>query len=179
MIRRPKPFLGRNDLIMLYNSLANTTMECCCSIWGNCSAEFLDQLLLAQKRAARIILNAHYTTSSFQLFKELNTIPIGDAIQYRIIIMIFKTLNNLNLPCLTKLLSKPMHRYSTRYTVNNKLRMPKVRINAEKRRFAFVATFLWNKYPNAATTLTSIIVMIFLLSSLFIMIVKNYIYCYY
>ena len=156
MIRRIKPFLGRNDLIMLYNSLAKPTMEYCCSVWGNCSAELLDQLLLAQKQAARIILNAHYTTSSLQLFKELNIIPIGDAIQYRILIMAFKILNNLNPPCLTKLLSTPMHRYSTRYTANNELCMPKARINAGKRRYPFVATSLWNKYPNTATTLTSL-----------------------
>ena len=110
MIRRAKPFLGRNALIMLYNFLAKPKMEYYCSVWGNCSTEFLDQLFLAQKQAARIILNAHYTTSSLQLFKELNIIPIGDAIQYRILIMAFKTLNNLNPPCLTKLLSKPMHR---------------------------------------------------------------------
>ena len=156
MIRRIKPFLGRNDLIMLYNSLAKPTMEYCCSVWGNCSAELLDDLLLAQKRAARIILNAHYTTSFFQLFKELNIIPIGDAIRYRILIMAFKILNNLNPPCLTKLLSKPMHQYSTRYTANNKLCMPKARINAGKRRFAFIATSLWNKYPDTATTLASL-----------------------
>ena len=156
MMGRIKPFLGRNDLIMLYNSLAKPTMEYSYSGWGNCSAELVDDLLLAQKRAARIILNAHYTTSFFQLFKELNIIPIGDAIRYRILIMAFKILNNLNPPCLTKLLSKPMHQYSTRYTANNKLCMPKARINAGKRRFAFIATSLWNTYPNIATTLTNL-----------------------
>ena len=156
MIRRIKPFLGRNDLIMLYNSLAKPTMEYCCSVSGNCSAELLDDLLLAQKRAPRIILNAHFTTSSLQLFKELNIIAIGDAVRYRILIMAFKILNNLNPPCLTKLLSMPTHRYSTRYTTNNKLCMPKARINAGKWRFPFMATSLWNKYPDTATTLTSL-----------------------
>ena len=34
--------------------------------------------------------------------------------------------------------------------------MPKAKIDAGKQRFAFVATSLWNKYPNAATTLMSL-----------------------
>ena len=156
MIGRIKPFLGRNDLIMLYNSLAKPTMEYSYSGWGNCSAELVDDLLLAQKRAARIILNAHYTTSTSLLFKKLNIIPIGDAIRYRILIMAFKILNNLNPPCFTKLLSKLTHRYPTRYRANNHLFMPKARINAGKWKFAFIATSLWNTYHDNATTLTSL-----------------------
>lgn len=156
MLRRAKPILDSKNLLQLHNSLAKPTMEYCCSVWGNCSTELLDQLLLTQKRAARIILNADFSTPSLSLFKQLNFNPICDAIRYRILMQTFKILNNLSPPCLTKLLFKPVHQYSTRATANNKLSMPKARINAGKRRFSFMASSLWNNFPDSATKLTSL-----------------------
>ena len=58
LIRRAKPYLSPNHMLLLYNSIAKPTIEYCFSVWGNCSSELLQQVLLAQKRAARLLLNA-------------------------------------------------------------------------------------------------------------------------
>ena len=69
-IRRAKPFLSLKHTKLLYNSIARPVLEYCCSVWGNCSSELLQQLLLSQKRAARMILNADRLSPSINLFKK-------------------------------------------------------------------------------------------------------------
>jgi hypothetical protein len=66
-------------LLLLYHSIAKPTLEYCCSVWGNCSADALERVTSAQKCAARILLNADYTIPSLTLFKEINLIPIHES----------------------------------------------------------------------------------------------------
>ena len=47
LIRRAKPYLSPNHMLLLYNSIAKPTIEYCCSVWANCSSELLQQVLLA------------------------------------------------------------------------------------------------------------------------------------
>jgi hypothetical protein len=58
-------------LLLLHNISAKPTLEYCCSVWGSCMfhKDALCHLASAQKRVARIILNADFTTPTLSLFK--------------------------------------------------------------------------------------------------------------
>jgi hypothetical protein len=129
LVKRAKPYLTPDLLLVLHNSSAKPTLEYCCSVWGSCSKDALDHLASAQKRAARIILNADFTTPSLSLFKQLNIIPIDDTIRQHILLKTFNCLHEISPPCFNMLLEKPKQHYSTRTLQNNNLCLPKARIN--------------------------------------------------
>lgn len=66
--------LSPNHTLLLYNLIAKPTIEYCCSVWGKCSSELLQQVLLVQKRAARLLLNADASCPSLELFQKLKVI---------------------------------------------------------------------------------------------------------
>lgn len=39
LLRKTKTLLSLKNILILYNSIAKPTLEYCCSVWGNCSAE--------------------------------------------------------------------------------------------------------------------------------------------
>ena len=155
LVKRAKPYLTPKLLLLLYNSIAKPTLEYCCSVWGNCSTDALGRVTSAQKRAARILLNADYTIPSITLFKEINFIPIHDTIRHRILLQTFKCIYDISPPCLSTLMEKPTHHHSTRAIANNNVHIPKARSNAGKRRFSFMASTLWNSFPNEAKKISS------------------------
>ena len=89
LIRRAKPYLSPNHMLLLYNSIAKPIIEYCCSVWGNCSSELI-QVLLAQKRAARLLLNADTSCRSLELFQKLKICPFSDIVRQRILYLTFK-----------------------------------------------------------------------------------------
>ena len=152
LVKRAKPYLTPELLLLIYNSLAKSTLECCCSVGGNCSADALSQLTSAQKRAARILVNEDYATPSLTLFQHLQIIPIDDTIRHRILLQTFNCFHEISPPCLSTLVEKPTHHHSTRAVEKNSLFLAKARTNAGKRRFPFLAPSLWNRFPDVAET---------------------------
>ena len=68
-----KVFLSRRNRMLFYNnSNISPHLDFCCIIWGNCSSTLEDKLVIFQKRAARVILDCDFYTTSSELFKELN-----------------------------------------------------------------------------------------------------------
>ena len=130
LIRRAKPYLSPNHTLLLYNSIAKPTIECCCSVWGNCSSELLQQVLLAQKRAARLLLNSDTSCRSLELFQNLKICPLGDIVRQRILNLTFKSLNHLLPDSMANLFKRPSHRYTTRAKTNLSLTLPKAKTNA-------------------------------------------------
>ena len=58
------------------------TLLLCCVIWGNYSY-LEDKLTKFQKRAARLILDRGFSTSSAFVFSELKWMPFPDRVIYR------------------------------------------------------------------------------------------------
>ena len=155
LIRQARPYISPSKLLLLYNTIARPTMEYCCSVWGNCSKESMDRLLLAQKRGARLLLNADAMSPSLPLFQNLLLLPISDVIIFRLLILVHQCLYGSAPPCLASLLTKPMHRYCTRAADDHKLLLPKAKTNSCKRSFSFLGSSLWNKLPSCTTKCSS------------------------
>ena len=64
LLKQIKTFLPIDARKLFYNSYVLPHFDYCCPIWGNCSQTLLQDLIKLQKRAARIILDKDYTTSS-------------------------------------------------------------------------------------------------------------------
>ena len=81
-----------------FNSYIHNLFIYFSSAWGNCSNYLLSRLLLLQKRAARLLLNADFSQPSVSLFSKLKWLPIFDLIKLRKLVLLFTILNNPDVP---------------------------------------------------------------------------------
>lgn len=120
-------------------------------VWGNTSATNIDRIMKLQKRAARIILRADYTTPSAAMFHELGWLPIDKRLKYNKAVFVYKALNNLSPQYIADLL-KPMsetHSRTLRSSVNGALAVPRSRSSLFDRSFSYSAPRLWNSIPHS------------------------------
>ena len=104
LLRRIKPFLTKDCALRFYNSCIHANIIYCSVTWGNCSKTLLQIILCLQKRAARIILDADYSTPSVLLFSQLKFIPIFYLIKFRKLLLLLNILINPNTPPSFKLM---------------------------------------------------------------------------
>ena len=102
LLRRIKPFLNHHCALRFFNSCIHNLFIYCSSAWGNCSNYLLSRLLLLQKRAARLLLDADYSQPSVSLFSKLKWLPIFDLIKLRKLVLLFTILNNPDAPLCLK-----------------------------------------------------------------------------
>ena len=102
LLRRIKPFLNHHCALRFFNSCIHNLFIYCSSAWGNCSNYLLSRLLLLQKRAARLLLDADFSQLSVSLFSKLKWLPIFNLIKLRKLVLLFPILNNPDSPLCLK-----------------------------------------------------------------------------
>ena len=63
--------------------------------WGSTSNTNTERVNKLQKRAARIIFEADYTTPSEDMFQLLGWMPLANRINYNKAVLTYKAMNNL------------------------------------------------------------------------------------
>ena len=117
--------------------------------WGATSNGNIERLSKLQKRAARIILHADFTTPSALMFKELGWLSVTDRLKHNKATLIYKALTNKAPNYIANLL-KPMsevHTLNLRSTENGTLYVPRSRTSLYDGSFSCSALRLWNSLP--------------------------------
>ena len=147
LLRRIKPFLTKDCALRFYNSCINSSLIYCSVTWGNCSKTLLLRILRLQKRAARIILHADFSTPSVLLFSQIRIIPIFDLVKFRKLLLLINILTNPSAPSsfkqMFKFLSSIRQRALTRACAYD-LQPPFPRTDSGKRTFQYSASILFN-----------------------------------
>ena len=86
-------YVNQNSLKQYHYAYVLPVFDFGCVIWGNTTNANLTRLVKLQKRAARMILKADFTTPSEQLFKELNWLPFPKRVQYHICLTVYKSIS--------------------------------------------------------------------------------------
>ena len=110
-------FLPRNTLITLYQSLAESRLRYCNTVWGNCGLTLKNKLQWLQNRAARVVTRTKYgCVEPDQLLKSLRWLNVQQLIDFDTAVMVHKSINNKALPYLTSLFPKSnsVHNHDTR-----------------------------------------------------------------
>ena len=68
-------YLPLKQRLLFYNALIGQGINYASVLWTNCDKESLGRVLKLQKRAARVILNAHPQAPSVPLFNRLKLLP--------------------------------------------------------------------------------------------------------
>ena len=66
-----KKFLPQDTLSKMYKGIVEPHFRYCCSVWGCCGKTQLDNLQKLQNRAARVVTNSSFRSSTADLIKRL------------------------------------------------------------------------------------------------------------
>ena len=121
----------------------------CAYIDGCMHCISLEVLHKLRKRAARIILFAHYLTRAKPLFRKLNILNIYDLCKSQIPIFVYKSCYNLLPSICTNYFThaKDVHQYSTRSSNNNNLYRLKANKSCRNNSIAVRGPKYWNLLP--------------------------------
>ena len=113
---RMRHFLDFKTKIMFYNSYILPHIDYGINMWGNSAACYIKRIQILQNKAARIILNADWYTSSHVLLTQLKWMSISQRKNYHICLLKYKLFNGLGacffIGRLRSLVVRALERYS-------------------------------------------------------------------
>ena len=148
LLKRISYYLTYDMKLLFYNAYIMSTFDYCCTVWGNGKA-IQNTICKTQKRIARIILNVPIKTSSIEMFTKLKWLPFSKRYFYHIVLLIFKSRNNLAPRYISNLLTFSNNTsYNLRSIDRKDLVHKKARTNYLKQSFSYNSTLVWNKIPS-------------------------------
>ena len=82
-------------LLTIYNTLILPHLSYCCEIWGNTYNCRINEIVLLQKRAVRIINNAGCRDHTTPLFKKYGILKFKDLVEFQLGILMYKASNKM------------------------------------------------------------------------------------
>ena len=90
VLYRLKPYLPSNTLLSVYRSIIECYINYCNILFGNASDTHLSPLIIAQKKAVRIVANQPPLAHSNPIFSNLNLLKVSDFYKYNLGIYMWK-----------------------------------------------------------------------------------------
>jgi len=141
-------FLSEVATKTMVQTLTISKLDYCNSILNGLPNTTLEFLVRVQKAVARLISHKTRFQHISPVMKDLHWLPIKKRIEYKIVVLTFKSAHSLAPAYLTKLLHNRTNK-GTRADNKNLLVVPKVKKSTfDGRSFSFTAPFLWNQLPN-------------------------------
>ena len=124
LFRRIKIYLPLEIRILFYKTFFQSRIDFCCTVWGQ--SPHVSRIYKLQKLLLRLIYDKSKFSPSKRLFEQSNILPIKYRIMYRIVCLVYKSLNRMTRDYLTDKF-KPLSMVSqrqTRSTANMELWVP-------------------------------------------------------
>ena len=93
-IRTAKNFLSQNALKSLYYALIHSHLIYGIQIWGGAANKYVNEIVLIQKKAIRIICNAKYNSHTEPLFKNKKILPFHDLFSFFKLLLMYDYVNH-------------------------------------------------------------------------------------
>ncbi|MCG7877652.1 MAG: reverse transcriptase family protein [Candidatus Thiodiazotropha endolucinida] len=158
LLKQLSSYVPTNIQKMFYQSYILPIIDYGSLSWGSTSNNNIDRINKLQKRAARIILKADFTTPSAEMFEQLGWMSVASRINYNKAVFTYKALNNLTPSYISDLL-KPTtqtHNRKLRSSDNGSLTLPRASTALYSGSFSWSATKLWNTLPTSVRLSSSL-----------------------
>lgn len=158
ILKHIKSYLPIDERLLFYSTMIKPLFLYAAITWSNCSKNNLFKLLKLQKRAARIILDAHPQHQSVDLFNRLKWIPFYREAEIRKCILAYKRCHNQCPDYLNELLplNSDHHNRRTR-NAHCLFRAPRYnRVTEGGRTFSVSTMKYWNTLSHEIRISTSI-----------------------
>ena len=142
-----KQYLDRNTCEKLLHAFVTSKLDFLnCLLHGLPDID-LNKLQRIQNAAARMITGAKMRDHMQPILKDLHWLPIKFRIDYKILLMTYKAMNNLAPTYIKDLLKPVTHTRGLRSVSRGDLQVPRTYSSFGDRRFSVVAPILWNNLP--------------------------------
>ena len=147
VISKVRHYLGREALMLIYNSLFDSRLRYGILAWGTTSEQKLSKLRSLQNRAVRFITFSSFRTSVAPLYASLKILPLNKMLFMQKSIFMHSIHYN-SLPfALQSYCEQPEHRYSTRYKTSGNYVLPKSITNRGQRSIKYTGPKAWAEVP--------------------------------
>ena len=149
VIARLRHFVPSSTLLTLYRSLVSPYLLYGLTVWGQAPQIYLNQILVLQKRALRLIYFAPYRSSAVPLFVSSGCLPIGLLYFKAVEILMHDVHNNLSPRNISNLFSSAsvIHTYNTRFSSDGNLYTKYSRLAHQIKSFSRRGVLIWNSIP--------------------------------
>ena len=106
LLQKLRPVVDQHTLIKLYYSFIHSYLTNGLTTWGSASNATLNQIIILQKRAIRVITNSKKMEHTGPLFINCNILPFMKQFQYTICMFMFKVHHNFVPSVITNLFTK-------------------------------------------------------------------------
>nr|XP_061839065.1 uncharacterized protein LOC133621161 isoform X1 [Nerophis lumbriciformis]XP_061839075.1 uncharacterized protein LOC133621161 isoform X1 [Nerophis lumbriciformis] len=167
-IAKVKPLLSRHDLEKLIHAFISTRLDYCNALYVGISQASLARLQLVQNSAARLLTQTRRREHITPILASLHWLPVRYRIHFKLLLFVFKCLNNLAPTYLSDLLQPYCPTRSLRSADQLLLTVPDTRLKLRgDRAFAVAAPKLWNDLPLSVRQASSLPVFKSLLKTYF------------
>ena len=121
IIRKVRPFLNKQSLYTLYNTLVLHYLTYCTLVWGDKNNANLESLFITQKKVIRTCTYSLWLEHSTPLFLYLNKLKIRYIYTYQLAVHMYRYHHNLlppGLPNNNFAVQSDIHSYNTRQALD-------------------------------------------------------------
>ena len=149
-ISKIRKFLNHENTERLVHAFISSKIDYCNSILYGLPGEELDKIQRVQNAAARLVTKNKKFTNITPVLTRLHWLPVKARIDYKIILTVFKALNNMTPDYILELLQIYNPPRSLRSSNQNLLIIPKTATKTYgDRAFYSAAPTLWNNIPQS------------------------------
>ena len=156
-IRYIRQFLTQSAAKTIVHALVTSRLDYCNSSLYGISAQLLKKLQRIQNCAARLVLNVSYNVPSQDCLEKLHWLPIKSRIEYKMLMIIFKSLLGLTPTYIQDMLIQYIPPRRLRSSDKLLLVVPKSNlVSCGDRAFSVAGPKLWNNLPNELRCLKTV-----------------------
>ena len=146
-ISKVRGFLSLQDSEKLVHAFISSRLDYCNALYNGLTKQMLNTLQLIQNAAARIVTRTSKCNHITPVLKSLHWLPVKQRIEFKILLLVYKSLNGLAPPYISDLIYfyDPVRclRSSSKCLLTN----PRINTNAAHGAFSYCAPTLWNSLP--------------------------------
>ena len=149
IIARLRYYVPTSVLLRIYQSLIFPYLSYGIVVWGHAAQTYINQILVLQKRALRLIYFTPYRSHAIPLFISSNTIPIN-MLYFKCVSILMHDVFNKQTPCNISSLficSNELHNYNTRFSLAGNHYIKYSRCNHLLKSFSRLGAKIWNSIP--------------------------------
>lgn len=143
-----KSFLSNASLEVAIHAFITSRLDYCNSLYYGISKNQISRLQVVQNAAARFLKGGKKFDHVTPFLRSLHWLPVQYRIDYKILLLVYKSLNNLAPSYLSDLLHPYTSNRELRSGNKSLLRIPRTRLKKRgNRAFEVVGPTLWNNLP--------------------------------
>ena len=130
------------------HAFVSSRLDYCNALYFGLDQRLIKRLQLVQNAAARLLTGTRRHEHITPVLASLHWLPVAQRVQYKMLLMVFKSLNGTAPSYLSELLSKQEYSRTLRSSSQSLLAVPRSKLKSRgDRAFSVAGPRLWNSLP--------------------------------